>query len=247
MEAQKWHEADSIELTQWTKEFSKCTESLPSPAMKSIVGKTTADILSETSIIRHSAVHRLRTSAAITFAEALNDSKRAERVTEIKIQLEASVEEIMQRQILLERKLTDQLEDIARRRAELDDLERSFREEMLATDQDQRTEIGSAFESFLDGSEQEHNFLDMRDKVQADDQGSLDEVEPHNVPHDTSWGSARNEDIPPEPCLTAAEAIPAEVPSVAASPALQSCITASDGEPLPENAPSSAAVSKEDR
>ena len=134
--------------------------------MKSIAGKTTAEILFDTSIIRHSAVHRLRTSAAgilnmlgaaITFAEAHNDSKRAERVTEIKRRLEASVEEIVQHQNLLERKLTDQLEDLARRRAELDELERSSIEEMLATDQEQRTEIGSAFESFLVGSEQVSN------------------------------------------------------------------------------------------
>ena len=134
--------------------------------MKSIAGKTTAEILFGTSIIRHSAVHRLQTSAAgtlnmlgaaMTFAEALNDPKRAEKVTEIKRQLEASVEEIVQNQNLLEHKLMDQLEDIARRRAELDELERSYIEEMLATDKEQRTEVGSAFESFLVGSEQIFN------------------------------------------------------------------------------------------
>ena len=166
MEAQKWHEAESIELNKWNHRFSKYAKSLPPSAMKSIAGKTTAEILLGTSIIRHSAVHRLRTSAAgtlnmlaaaITFAEALNDSKRAERVMEIKRQLEASVEEIVQRQNLLERKLTDQLEDIARRRAELDELEKSYIEEMLATDKEQRTEVGSAFESFLVGSEQVSN------------------------------------------------------------------------------------------
>ena len=166
MEAQKWHEAESIELNKWNNRFSKYAKSLPSSAMKSVAGKTAAEILLRTSIIRHSAVHRLRTSAAgilnmlsaaITFAEALHDSKRAERVTEIKTQLEASVEEIVQNQNLLERKLTDQLEDIARRRAELDELERSYIEEMRATDKEQRTEVGSAFESFLVGSEQVFN------------------------------------------------------------------------------------------
>ena len=166
MKARKWYEAESIELNEWNNRFSKHAKSLPPSAMKSIAGKTTAEILFGTSIIRHSAVHRLRTSAAgilnmlgaaITFAEAHNDSKRAERVTEIKRRLEASVEEIVQHQNLLERKLTDQLEDLARRRAELDELERSSIEEMLATDQEQRTEVGSAFESFLVGSEQVSN------------------------------------------------------------------------------------------
>ena len=168
MNAQKWYEAESIELNEWNNRFSKYAKSLPPSAMKSIAGKTTAEMLFGTSRIRHSAVHRVRTSAAgilnmlgaaITFAEALNDSKRGERITEIKGQLQASVEEIVQHQNLLERKLMDQLEDIAPRRAELDGLERSSIEEMLATDQEQRTEVGSAFESFLIGSEQVSNPL----------------------------------------------------------------------------------------
>ncbi len=96
-------------------------------------------------------------SAAITFAEALNDSKPAEKVVEIKAQLEASIKEIVQHQNLFQRKLIDQLKDIARRRAELDELERSSIEEMLATDKKQRTKVGSAFESFLVGSQQVFN------------------------------------------------------------------------------------------
>ena len=96
-------------------------------------------------------------SAAITFAEALKDSKRAEKVVEIRAQLEASIEEIVQHQNLLEYKLTDQLEDIARRRAGLDALERASVEEMLATDKQIRAEVGSAFENFLVGSQQVSN------------------------------------------------------------------------------------------
>lgn len=96
-------------------------------------------------------------SAAITFAEALKDSTRAEKVLEIRTQLEASIEEIVQHQNLLERKLTAQFEDIARRRAELDELEKSSIEEMLATDKKQRTEVGSTFECFLIGSQQVSN------------------------------------------------------------------------------------------
>ena len=155
MKARKWHEAESIELTEWTKRFSKYAKSLPPSAIKPIPGKSIAEVLFGTSTLRHSAVHRLSTSAAgilnilssaITFAEALNDSKRADKIAEIKTQLEASIEEILQHQNLLECKLTGQFEDIARRRAELDVLERSSIEEMLETDEKQRTEVGSAFE-----------------------------------------------------------------------------------------------------
>lgn len=163
MEARKWNEAESIELTEWTKRFLKYAKSLPSSAIKPVPGKSINEVLFGTSTLRHSAVHRLPTSAAgilnmlsaaITFAEALHDSKRAEKVAEIKRQLEASIEKILQHQSLLERKLTDQLEDVARRRAELDELESSSIEEMLANDKKQRTVIGSAIESFLVGDQQ---------------------------------------------------------------------------------------------
>ena len=166
MEARRWHEVESIELTEWTKRFLKYAKSLPPSAIKRISGKSIAQVLFGTSALRHSAVHRLPTSAAgilnmihaaMTFAEALNDPKRVERVEEIKTQLEASIDEIVQHQNLLERKLKEQLEDIARRRAELEELERSSIEEMLATDKEQRTVVGSALESFLIGSPQISN------------------------------------------------------------------------------------------
>ena len=158
MEAQKWHETGSLELTKWTQRFSKYAKSLPSSAINLEAGKSIARVLFGTSPIRHTAVHRLPTSAAgimnmltaaITFAETLNDPKRAKIIAEIKSQLEASIEEIAQHQVLLERKLTDRLEDIARRRAELDELERLSIEEMLGTDKMQRTRVGSALERVL--------------------------------------------------------------------------------------------------
>ena len=166
MESRKWEEVESLELTEWTKIFSKYAKSLPPSAIRSIPGKSIAEVLFETSIVRHSAVHRLPTSAAgilnmlgaaTSFAEALNDSERAEKVTQIKSQLQASIEEIVQHQNLLERKLTDQLEDIARRRAELDELERLSIEEMLAADKKQRIEVGSAFESVFISSQHVSN------------------------------------------------------------------------------------------
>lgn len=163
MEARKWHEVESIELTQWTQRFLKYAKSLPPSAINSIAGKSTTEVLLGTNTLRHSAVHRLPTSAAgvvnmlsaaITFTEALNDFRLAKNITEIKVQLEASIEEIVQHQNLLERKLTDQLEAVARRRAQLDELERSFIEEMLAVDKKQRAEVGATIENVLVGYRQ---------------------------------------------------------------------------------------------
>ncbi|KAL8676336.1 MAG: hypothetical protein Q9186_007142 [Xanthomendoza sp. 1 TL-2023] len=163
MKARQWNEAESIELTEWTMRFSKYVTTLPPSAIKGVPGQSILEVLHGTSSLRHSAVHRLPTSAAgilnmlhaaVNFAEALNSSKRAERILHIKTQLEASVEQIVQHQNMLESKLTEQLESIARRRAELDELERSSIEEMLATDKEQRTEVGSTIENFLVSSQQ---------------------------------------------------------------------------------------------
>ncbi|KAL8992172.1 MAG: hypothetical protein Q9169_007310 [Polycauliona sp. 2 TL-2023] len=162
MKARRWEEAESIELTQWTKRFSRHAKSLPPSAFERIPGKSLDDVLFGTSSLRHSAVHRLPTSAvgickmlsaALDFTGLLKDSQRAARVMEIRTQLLTSVEEISQHQNLLECKLTAQLEDIARQRAELDQLERSSVEAMLASDKQQRKDIGSIFESFLHGSQ----------------------------------------------------------------------------------------------
>lgn len=166
MKARRWDEVESIELTQWTRRFLQITDNLPATAIIKTSGQSLKDVLFATNSLRHSAVHRLRTSAAgmmqmlkaaVTFTEALNDSKRAEKIIKIKNQLEASIEEIVQHQNLLERKLTDQFQDIARRRAELDDLERSCVQEMLAADEQQRSEVGSALENSLVGSTQVSN------------------------------------------------------------------------------------------
>ena len=64
METSKWHEAESIELTEWIKRFSKHAKSLPPSATKPIAGKSFTEVLFGTSTLGHSAVHRLPTSAA---------------------------------------------------------------------------------------------------------------------------------------------------------------------------------------
>lgn len=79
-----------------------------------------------------------------------------EKVTEIKAYLETSIEEIVQHQNLLERKLTDQCKDIARRRAELDELPEVSQAEII-------------IESFDDGEE---HYLNQHDNVP----GNLDEA-----------------------------------------------------------------------
>lgn len=158
MKAQKWEEAESIELTRWNQIFSKCTKDLPLSATTSIAGKGLKEVLFATSNLRHSAVHRLNTSAAgilklleaaIIFTEALNDTERATCIRKINDEVAAIVDDIVQHQTLLERKLSDQLNDFARKRAEIDDLERVAIEDVLENDKTHRGSAGSVVEGFL--------------------------------------------------------------------------------------------------
>ena len=58
--------------------------------------------------------------AAIIFTEALNDTERATCIRKINDEVATIVDGIVQHQTLLERKLSDQLNDFARKRAEID-------------------------------------------------------------------------------------------------------------------------------
>lgn len=160
MRAQNWEEVESIELTQWIKRISKHKKSFPPLATKAIAGKGLQEVLFAVSNLRHSAVHRLPTSAAgilklldsaITFTEALNDTARKGRIDEIKLELAETIRGIIQHQTLLERKLSDQLIDLARRRAEIDELERLAVKDMLKNDKEHRNIAGLAVENFLSG------------------------------------------------------------------------------------------------
>lgn len=96
MKARKWKEAEFLELTKWIKRFLKYAKSLSLLVIKSILGKSIAEVLFGISTLRYLVIYRLLTSVvgilnmlsvAITFAEALNDFKRAEKVAEIKMKL----------------------------------------------------------------------------------------------------------------------------------------------------------------
>jgi hypothetical protein len=177
MEAQKWDEAESVELTQWIQRFSKHAKNLPPPATRAVAGKGLMEALFATSNLRHSAVHRLRTSAAgilkmvdaaVIFAQALKDATRATAIENIKDQLSVVIEDIEQHQTLLERKLSDQLEDLARRRAEIDELERQAVEDMLSNDMSHRYTAGSAVEDFLIVLQASHTCTPAKTTEQVD-------------------------------------------------------------------------------
>ncbi|KAL9015641.1 MAG: hypothetical protein Q9185_006965 [Variospora sp. 1 TL-2023] len=157
MDAQGWHEAESVELTQWTDRFLGPLIPRP-PAIKPIPETILLEVVGETRRLRHAAVHRSPLSAneivkmlgaAVNLAETLDDSDQAGKIAEIKTQVELGMKDIMHHNSALERRLTNQLQGIAHRKAELDRLEASFREAMATSDRMKRTEVGSALEDIL--------------------------------------------------------------------------------------------------
>ena len=88
-----------------------------------------------------------------------------------------TIEGIVQHQTLLERKLSDQLQDLARRRAEIDELERSAVEDMLKNDKQHRISAGSGMEDFLVNCKQaSRTYISEKNSIQ-DNQ----EIEPKSI------------------------------------------------------------------
>jgi hypothetical protein len=187
MEAHSWEVPESIELTQWIKKFSHHMKKIPPAATMPTAGKRLKEVMFATSNLRHSAVHRLKTSAAgilkmldtaIAFTQALQDTERTAHIETIRKELAVGIQDIVQHQTLLERKLSDQLKDFAMRRAEIDELERLAIEAMLDNDKAHRISTGSAVEDLLAGLNKASNtYISERNSLQEHGNASSEAVE----------------------------------------------------------------------
>ena len=158
MKANKWDEPESIELTEWIKQFPKYTKGLPTSATRPIAGKSLNQVLSDTTTLRHRAVHRKPTSvraimemlqAAYDFALALKDTPRAGLIRTIEEQLAASTDILSQGQGLLQHTAFDELEVTAKGKAELDKLEQLWTINLGGSENVQRTEAASALKNAI--------------------------------------------------------------------------------------------------
>lgn len=93
--------AEALELTKWTRLISKQSERLPSDAFAT-EGTISQDILISVHLLRHTAVHRLRTTArgvnkliryAIALIKALKDSTRTLQLEDLYRQVKAKIKE----------------------------------------------------------------------------------------------------------------------------------------------------------
>ena len=158
MKARKWDDPESIELTEWIKRMSKCTKDLPPSATRPIAGKSLNQVLSDTSILRHTAVHRVPTNverimgmlhAAHDFALALKDTARAPLIKRIEEQLAASINILFQGSGLLQQKVSGRREVTAKGRIEMDKLERLCTTNVKESETAQRAEAISAINDVI--------------------------------------------------------------------------------------------------
>jgi hypothetical protein len=63
LKEKKWECAEAVELTKWTRALTQHCDKLPTGAIANVLEAPLNDVLSSTNVLRHTAVHRLSTSA----------------------------------------------------------------------------------------------------------------------------------------------------------------------------------------
>lgn len=153
-----WEGPESGELTKWTMHLKKHIKHIPIPASCQIAGIDWERVFSGCRQLRHTAVHRLRITAkgilsllddANDLTKMLNDIERSSRIETVKDRLQSSIDDMVRNKHLLEEKLIDELQVIAKRRAELDYLGRAAVDNMRTSDEEYITLVGSALESVV--------------------------------------------------------------------------------------------------
>lgn len=148
-----WECPEAAELTQWIKLPLPRQEEIPTSAVSKIAGISWQEVLMATSKIRHSAVHRLHTSAngiqnmlgdAIMLTIMLRDTIRTSLLEHIRRELASSIGEVERRLISLEKDLSKELDIIAKRQAELGRLQDAAILRIIDNDRENRRVIGLA-------------------------------------------------------------------------------------------------------
>ncbi|KAI1772566.1 hypothetical protein F4818DRAFT_424788 [Hypoxylon cercidicola] len=172
--------ASSVELTKWTRLLAKIADKMPQEAFHLAVTPLT-DILFATNKLRHSAVHRLPTTArgiqdlvksAVALTFALNDQKRAGQLEEMCYELDSKIKAMELNKNVLENSVKVGLEEIQRQREALDRKETEMIANMIRDDRENKGLIGILLEDsvgrILEGAEMEDGVRDQNGDVGGD-------------------------------------------------------------------------------
>ncbi|KAL2845199.1 hypothetical protein BJY01DRAFT_235009 [Aspergillus pseudoustus] len=131
-----WDCPEAVELTEWTK-------LLPQYLGEMATTKKRSELLRLLCELRHSAVHRLRMTAAGVerlaenaqlFLEVLRDSDRLESVSRLRRELSMAIDELKRNKDFLEGRYIGELKEIQAKRAALDMWERNAKDAMINGD-----------------------------------------------------------------------------------------------------------------
>jgi hypothetical protein len=152
-----WDCAESVELTKWTRTIAKSASKLPAHALATGTSNLNG-ILLATHRLRHTAVHRLPTTArgiseligaALKCAEALQDSVRALQLEELRKDINVKIEAMELNKNALEDTVRDELKKIRQRREELNRMEEELMANMKKDDLENKSLIGSLLEDSM--------------------------------------------------------------------------------------------------
>lgn len=155
--------AEQVQLTEWTEKIHAHKKVLPRAAItldkhEKMFEKT----LFPTHELERSVVHRHRIGAsrvveligyALALALMLKDTARARSIECIGRRVKKSLEDMEDRKRVMERRLSGELDSIARKRAELDLLEKTAVEKLMKDEKSSQLAAGLALDQILDRDE----------------------------------------------------------------------------------------------
>ncbi|KFZ19307.1 hypothetical protein V502_03720, partial [Pseudogymnoascus sp. VKM F-4520 (FW-2644)] len=191
VETKGWDCAEAVELTMWTKTLVKLCEKLPADAVFNDSGIPLGTVFSSTDSLRHSAVHRLSTSAqgiqkmvqsAVRLAMTLGDNTRAASLELVEAGLDRRIKDMKLNKNFLENRLDGQLQMIREQREELNRKETEAVSAMFREDVENMILTGSILETSVREAFSLHN----RESGLKMENGTL------SVPDKTNGGSVEH-------------------------------------------------------
>ncbi|KAF6832896.1 ubiquinol-cytochrome-c reductase cytochrome c1 [Colletotrichum plurivorum] len=151
-----WECASAVELTKWIKVFKQKLPKPPLHATAPPAGFSVEAALFAVYPLRHTAVHRVSTTAreissmlhsALRLAETLRDVPRAALLEELASEVDNKIKAVDLSKNVLENRATAQMEEIRLQREAFDREEKRLLEGMVQQDREQKALIGRLLES----------------------------------------------------------------------------------------------------
>jgi hypothetical protein len=152
-----WECAAAVELTKWTRLLPKWASQLPDGALE-MGGSDLSELLATIPKIRHTAVHRLPTTArgigtlvncAMRFADVLQDPLRVSQLEDLHLDIQNKTKAMELNKNALEEGLIRELRAIQLQREELDRREEELREKTVNSDKENKALMGLLLEESM--------------------------------------------------------------------------------------------------